>query len=178
MLEQFSCEALRRIGVSVSGAWQPGETRDWRGQAQSQEAVVAVIFSRRGTGVLWCKSERANPAGQPVRLLLGPYDSLGRDVQVNFSIGGGHVLSRTLVESATYRPPIQPQTTGETGIVLPFASVEGSQHVHLLVLFLAGSDVKAGRNGLWHLRPHLVASVPDAFRAPLVHGRTGELAAP
>lgn len=121
-------------------------------------------------------SRRANPAGQPVRLLLGHYDSVGRDIQVNFSVGGGHVLSRTLVESPAYQPPIRLPITGVTRTLLQFATVEGSHQVELFVLFLAGSDVKVGRNGLWHLRPNLVDSVPEAFRELLVHGRTGELA--
>lgn len=177
MLDDFHSDALRQIDVAVSGAWQPGNTRDWRGQTESAEPVVAVAFLRQGPRVSWCKSERANPSGQSVRLLLAHYDSLGRDVQVNFSVGDGHVVSRTLVASPAYQPAIQFPMTGATGAFLPFASVEGSQQVELLLLLLAGADVQVGRNGLWRLRPNLVESVPEAFRELLVHGRTGELAA-
>lgn len=176
MLEDFYSDALRQIEVSVSGEWQAGATRDWSGEARAAEPIVAVSFSVRGTQVSWCKSERARLAGQPVRFLLGHYDSGGRDVQINFSIGEGQVRSRTVVSSSTYRPPIRAAITGATASLVPFATVEGSQVVQLFALFLAGSDVKVGRNGLWHLRPKLIESVPAAFRKLLTHGRTGELA--
>ena len=176
-LEEFSSDALLQVDVSVSGEWRAGKTRDWRGEARSHEPVVAVTVCRRGGHVSWCKSERANPSGQPVRLLLGHHDSSGRDVQVNFSVGEGQVVSRTLVESPAYRPVIRPQIAGATGALMLFVTVEGSHQVDLLVLFLAGSDVKVGRNGLWHLKPQLLKSVPEAFRELLARGRTGKLAA-
>jgi hypothetical protein len=177
MLDAFHSDALCQIDVSVTGAWRSGKMRDWRGDARSTDPVVGVVFCRQGTRVTWCKSERANPEGQPVRLFLGNYDSAGRDIQVNFSVGDGNVRLRTLVESPEYQPSIRLPITGVTGILLPFATVEGSHPIDLFVLFLAGSDVKVGRNGLWHLRPNLVDSVPEAFRRLLVYGRTGELAA-
>lgn len=177
MFEKFHSDALRQIDVSVSGEWQAGATRDWRGQARAPEPVVAISFAVKGAQVSWCKSERANPVGQPVRLLLGHYDSAMRDVQVNFSVGKGGVVSRTVVDSPTYRPKFQATMTVATASFIQFTTVEGSQPVQLFALFLAGSDVKVGRNGLWHLRPKLVESVPVDFRNLLTYGRTGEWAA-
>ena len=177
MLDEFCSAALREVDVSISGEWEAGTTRDWRGEARATEPVVAVSFCRRGSKISWCKSERPHPTAQPVRLLLGPYDSSGRDLQVNFSVGRGHVLSRTSVSSHLYRPSISPVPSAPTGRILRFSTVEGSHPVELLTLFLAGSDVKVGRNGLWHLRRNLVDSVPEAYRALLSRGRAGELTA-
>lgn len=178
MLEEFHSDALRQLPVLVSGGWQAGPTRDWRGEARAAEPLVAIVFCVRGANVSWCKSERPNPAGQPVRLLLGHHDSEGCDVQVNFSVGAGQVRSRTVVASPSYRPLIPTPIAGATAALLPFSAVEGSHQVQLSVLFLAGSEVKVGRNGVWHLRPALVESVPEGFRELLAHGRAGELVAP
>lgn len=177
MFEHFHSDALRKINVSVCGEWLAGGTRDWRGEARAAEPIVAISFVVKGAHVEWCKSERANPESQPVRLLLGTYDSAKRDVQVNFSVGRGGVVSRTVVDSPTYRPKIQTTMTVSTTNVIQFPTVEGSRPVQLFALFLAGSDVKVGRNGLWRLRPKLVESVPVDFRKLLTYGRTGEWAA-
>lgn len=174
--EQFSFDVLRQMEVSISGEWQPGASRDWHGQANAIEPLVAISFILRGALVSWCKSERANPAGQPVHLRLGHYDSGMRDVQVSFSIGDGQVRSRTLVESPNYRPTIQNEMTIHTASFVPFTNVEGSYDVHVSTLFLAGSDVQVGRNGLWYLRPNLAESVPPKFRKILTRGRTGKMA--
>ena len=177
MFEKFLSDALRQIEVSVSGEWQAGATRDWRGQAHAPEPVVAISFVVKGAQVSWCKSERGNSVGQPVRLLLTHYDSAMRDVLVNFSVGEGHVVSRTVVDAPTYRPKFQATMTFMTASFIPFTTVDGSQPVQLFALFLAASEVKVGRNGLWHLRPKLVESVPVDFRNLLTYGRTGEWAA-
>lgn len=174
MFEKFQCEALRRVDVSVSGEWRAGATRDWLGQARGPEPIVAISFAVKGGRVSWCKSGRATPEGQPVRLLLGHYDSAMRDVQVNFSVGDGGVVSRTVVDSPTYRPSIFPPMTITTARFTPFTTVEGASPVQLFALFLVGSDVKVGRNRLWHLRPKLAESVPTDFRKLLTYGRTGE----
>jgi hypothetical protein len=177
MLLDFSSTALREIAVSISGGWETTAIRDWRGEARASEPIVAVSFCVRESEISWCKSERPHPVAQPVRLLLGPYDSSGCDVQVNFSVGGGHVLSRTNVSSRTYRPLVPVAINASTASVSRFSIIEGSHRVELFVLFLVGADVKLGRNGLWHLRPDLVPSVPEAYRALLSRGRTGELTA-
>ena len=174
VFEKFHFDALRQIDVSVAGDWQADTRRDWRGKALAPEPVVAISFVVKGAQVSWCKSERPNLVGQPVRLLLGHYDSAMRDVQVSFSVGKGQVVSRTVVDSPTYRPNIQATMSVATARFLPFTTVEGSHPVELFALFLAGADVKVGRNGLWHLRRELVVSVPPDFRKLLTYGRTGE----
>ena len=130
----------------------------------------------RAGRVSWCKSERGTPGGQSVRLLLGHYDAGGRDIQVAFEIGEGQARSRTLVASPEYRPTIGTSSIS-TGALVPFCTITGDPAIHLQALFLAAADVEVARDGIWHLRPRLVASVPESFRELLTHGRSGELAA-
>ena len=178
MLEAFESSALRHFPVAISGEWLRARTRDWRGEVRAEEPIVAVSFCIRGRDVSWCKSDPADHS-HPIRLLLAHYDSGGRDVQVNFSVGetDGSVRTRTLLPSAAYRPAIRPSHSAGTSTLVPYATVEGSHPVQVLVLFLASSDVKLGRNRLWHLRTNLLDSVPAVFRTVLARGRAGELAA-
>lgn len=171
---QFHSDALRKIDVSVTGDWLAGGTRDWRGEARAAEPIVAISFAAQGRSVSWSKSERANPERQAVKLSLLPYDSDFRDVQVHFSVGRGYFVSRTVLHSPDYWPRVQAAMTVTTCSFVPFAYVDGSHPVRLFALFLAGSDVKVGRNGLWRLRPKLVESVPANFRKLLTYGRKGE----
>ena len=79
-----------------------------------------------------------------------------------------------MLASATFRPLIESNTTALTAGIEPFTAVNGSPEIQLFILFLAASDTKVGRNGLWHLRPNLVEYVPPTYRELLAHGRTGE----
>ena len=160
MLEPFQSPALRTLDVSVAGEWRPDRYRDWHGEARASEPIVAVSFAEAAGVVLWCKSQRPQADAQPVRLLLGSYDAGDRDVQVNFSIGDGHVIFRTEVESPSYFPPIPAVLMARTGELVRIVPVDGSRKVDLYALFLAGSDIKVGRNGLWHLRKDLISEVP------------------
>src|SRR5262245_1522127 len=156
MLGGFDSRALRNVEVSISGAWREGRHRDWQGEARASEPLVAVTFAETAGVVSWCKSQRPRPDAQSVELRLGNYDSSHRDVQVSFSIGEGQVVSRTKVDSPSYLPPIPAALTARTAELVHIVSVEGSRRVDLYALFLAGSDIKMGRNGLWHLRRNLV----------------------
>ena len=177
MLKPFYSEVLSRTEVAVSGEWCNSSPRDWRGQAQASEPIVAVSFLIGSEGISWSKSERGQPDGQSIRLLLGHHDSDGCDVQVNFSVGGGQVVSRTLVQSREYIPKLLANCTVSTASIFNFGTIEGSHSVALAAIFLAASDVRVGRNGLWHLRRDFAESVPDAYRQLLSFGRTGHLAA-
>ena len=177
MLDAFHSEALRRLDVALAGDWLPVPVRDWRGQACAPEPIVAVSFVTRAGGVSWCKSERGNPVGHNVRLLLGHYDATGHDLQVAFEIGEGQARSRTLVTSGEYRPSIDAPSSVSTGTVIPFCTISGDPPIRVQALFLAAADVEVRRNGIWHLRARLVDYVPETFRKILTHGRAGQLAA-
>ena len=177
VLDTFQSNALRTLEVGLAGVWSPAAIRDWRGKAFASEPIVAVSFAIRNGLASWCKSERGNLDSQGVRLLLGNFDSAGRDVQVAFEIGDGQVRTRTLVASPEYRPEIDTSRRIKTGDITSFCTLSGDPAVQLRVLFLAASDVEVGRNGLWHLRSRLVDHIPESFRALLAHGRAGELAA-
>lgn len=52
--------------------------------------------------------------------------------------------------------------------------IQGDPCIDFLGLFLAKWDTKTGRDGIWHIRPHLRESLPEQMVVPLTYGRTGE----
>ena len=170
-------DGVRRLPVSLSGAWQPVRERDWRGLATAPEPVVGVAFLKSQAWSSWCKSEPPSDAGLVVRLLLGRYDAAGTDVQVGFSVGGGHVRSRCKIAGPDYRPLFPKTTFAETGDVVSFATVQGVPDAELSFIFLAAADVQTGRKRLWHIRRELAAAIPEPLRKVLSYGRAGEHAA-
>lgn len=173
MLPEFQPGSLRQITVTVDGTWDTAASRDdWHGRARAADPIVALTLNGFGR---WAKSERPLTDGSlAVRLLLMPYEKERGDVQVNFSVGGGHALSRTTVES-DYRPSIEKIAAFRTGQIGSFATVKGSHKVSLSVLFICRSDVRIGRNGLWNLRPNHRESVSEPWRLALSYGRSGTL---
>jgi hypothetical protein len=173
MLPEFQPGSLRQITVTVEGAWDTGAPRlDWHGRAWATEPIVALTLNGFGR---WAKSDRPLADGSvAVRLLLMPYDKERGDIQVNFSVGGGHALSRTTVPP-DYRPTVKKSAVFRAGQLGSFAMVEGSRTVSLIVLFVCRSDVRIGRNGLWNLRPIHRESVSEPWRSVLSYGRSGNL---
>ena len=173
-IDGTNLEFVKPLKVRVDGSWQESRMRDWKGIAISTEPLVALVLLRFENKVEWCKSERGNPDGQPVRLLLSPYDSEKLDVQINFSVGGGHVRSRSIVSSDTYKPKLLELNNISTGVFYKMFDVKGSRNIELYSLFLAASDVKVGRNGLWHIRKEHQENVEEPLARILSFGRNGE----
>lgn len=172
---EFDC--LSHLAVTVDGDWSPLSKRDWRGRANADEALVAVAFLCVDGHVAWAKSDRQSIDGLAVRLGLYHYDSTGRDVQIAFSIGRGDRRSRSNVLSPNYMPDVIAPRQFQTGVIQPFAALDGDPMIQLFALFLARSNVRSLRNGLWRVRNDLTNSLPDAFRDMLTYGRTGTLSA-
>lgn len=160
------------LPVTVEGQWSPPPKRDWQGQITAAEPVVAVVFLCAGAICRWSRSERRN-AGQ-VRVALFPYDDMGGDVQLNYSVGGGWQACRLSVCSASYLPDLPSHREFRCGEVQKFAQVEGNPAADLLTLFIARRDVRTARCGLWSLRRELLESISDeSIRAMLTYGRSG-----
>lgn len=60
-----------------------------------------------------------------------------------------------------------------TGILCDLADVPGTPRVTFSLLFLAGAQVKMGRNHLWHVRRALAPHLGEPLRTILGHGRHG-----
>ena len=174
-LEGTTFQKITPLLVSVKGQWSPGLNRDWHGLASAPEPFVALVFLCAPRGCKWAKSQRGE-LPREVRLALIPYDESGKDVQVNFSVGGGYAVGRSEVPSATYRPVISVEQTFQSGVIQKFTQVVGEPYLDLLILFLASRDVHSARNRLWHLRPELAESISsDSIRHMMTYGRTGHL---
>jgi hypothetical protein len=86
-LEGMTFHKVTRLLISVGGQWSPGLNRDWQGWAIAPEPFVAVVFLCDPRVCKWIKSHRGE-ATREVRLALLPYDEPGKNVQVNFPLGG------------------------------------------------------------------------------------------
>jgi hypothetical protein len=185
MLDGLLLKETTPLRISVEGQWHAGRERNWYGRAHAEEPFVAVTFLCTGTACTWSKSTRrtwsksTDAKERAVRIYLGHYDGIGRDVRVNFCVGeqgGGHVFGRTLVGSAHYQPAVSSKQDFRAGQIHKFAHVEGEPDIDLLILFLARQDVRSARCGLWLLRRHLAdAVIDDSIRRMLTYGRTGHL---
>lgn len=170
----LSSPALKQVKVTLAGDWGSQRHSDWRGLATAEEPMVAVVFLTRGTEVSWCKSERARGPSAPVRLALFWYDDVGKDVQINFSVGEGHRRLQTLLPLTGYRPAIErgPYVTGRVHL---FACIEGEPRVDCHVLFLATQQVRVVRSGLWRVNEKVAELLEPPLRSVLTRGRTGTL---
>jgi hypothetical protein len=143
----------------------------------ADEPIVTLAIQESYGRWSWCKSSARKGSTQAVSLLLGEYDRAGTDVQVSFECGGGQVVSRSGVESKAYRPGMPDTLELKTGELATIAMIAGAPVVALMLLVIAGRDVKVGRNHLWHLRRELADDVDEPFRKVLSYGRAGETAA-
>ena len=175
--ESARLESLRRLEVMVEGDWCSGRVRRWQGVARAAESLVGVAWVTSGESSRWCKSKRASPDGQQVGLLLGHYDASGLDVQVSFSVGRGSARVRCTVPSEDYKPSVPGAVGVRTGEPSRLATIYSTPEIVLSLMFIAGSDVTVGRNGLWHIRRELAESVPEPLRSILSYGRAGQLEA-
>jgi hypothetical protein len=173
MLENtIEAGSLTAMGVTIKGDWLKTKFSDWRGIAAADSLLVAVSFLHHPQGIMWCKSERGRPEGQEVRLLLGWFDKIGLDVQVNFGVGASR-RSRTRLPNVSYRPGIANELEFVTGQPSCFATVQGDPNIDCWVLFLARQDVSVGRKGLWHIKRERRQGVKEPLRSVLSYGRTG-----
>jgi hypothetical protein len=173
IVEETKLGRLTPLLISVQGQWCPGPNRQWRRWANSAEPFVAITYLSTPAECIWSKSARGESPIE-VRLMLGPYDEQGRDVQVYFSVGGGYRRSRSLVSSPSYRPDIVSNGEFRCGVIQKFTQIEGEPGIELLILFLARQDVRSARCGLWKLRRELAESITnDSIRRMMTYGRTG-----
>lgn len=170
---------LTRLDVRVEGQWQPGPSREWRGEASGDEPIVSVLFLAAEGAVRWGKSAPASAKGpHGVRLSFHAYEPADLFVQLGVSVPGAMHAHAITLESASYRPEIPARAALRTGAILRLATVVATPSVDVLALFLAARDVKVGRNRLWHVRPALAEGISDPFKRMLTYGRSGRFDLP
>lgn len=161
----------KELPVTLTG--QMTGRRRWSGRAAAQEPIVGMSIVVAGPKCHWVKSGQREPE-LPIDVQLPAYDEGDRDVQVAAGVGGNFVYSRCVLVGREQPLCVEPHP-GRTGGPILLAVVEGDPRIELHALFIALSDVKFGRNRLWHLRPELAANIEEPLRSVLTRGRTGEL---
>jgi hypothetical protein len=148
--------------------------REWRGQFESTEPIVALAITASGSHICWTRTSHRGTTSLAASIVFAPYDEEGRRIQVSFVIMDACTASQTVVESLQTHPAPQPQsfTTGELVMV---ATIHSDPACKLQALFLARRDVASVRNGVWHARGEVAGLLSEPWRTILTYGRTGEL---
>jgi len=161
----------KELPVALTG--QMTGQRRWSGTAVAEEPIVGMTSLVAGPKCNWVKAaERESELS--ISLQLTSYDVGHRDVQVAGGVGGDFVYSRCLLATREQTFCVEPSPC-RTGGPTILAVIEGDPRIEIHALFIARSDVKFGRNRLWHLRPALAEAVEEPLRSALTRGRTGEL---
>jgi hypothetical protein len=183
-LVQATCGALDRAPVHITGAWHPhaslsgGWTRHaWHGVARAAAPMVALLCVRSGDVITWHKSGRAGDMQIRLGVTVAPDNPLvGLDAHVQGAYAS--IATRDLPAGPAGAPaldiPAERATT--TGVALDLATAPGTPPVTFSLLFIAGAQVKMGRNHLWHVRRALAPALGEPLRTILARGRRGTLA--
>jgi hypothetical protein len=177
MIPEINLANLSELEVSITGQWSPAPKRDWQGAAVSSEPIVGLAMMETESGCEWCLSGHTTARNLALRVALFPYEKVGLDVQVNFSVGNtdGHVRGRSAVASPAYVPSLECPRSVRSGQVFTLAKLAGKPSVVLKALFLARCDIRTSRNGIWHIATDFEAGLPAPFRKMLCCGRKGTI---
>jgi hypothetical protein len=166
-------KTLRSLPITISGGWLENSRYKWKGSAVSSEQIVAVVFLRHGNITEWCKSS-ASSQSLKVILWISRYNEINLEAQVQLSVGSGDRRIASFLESANYKPNIEAEIIIDSGEILKFITVEGKPKISFEIIFIARSDVKFGRNRIWHLRENTNVLLPDEVKRILEKGRIGK----
>jgi len=176
-LAELQLKTAKEITVTLTGVPTSHPTsgyRQWVGNAEAAEAIVALVIIVSGNHVSWTRSTHHASNSLETHILFSPFDTEGRDVQVSFGISDAIAYGRTTLESALIHP--SPKVGRYvTGHVADVARINGDPICELKVLFMLRSDVKSVRKGVWHARVEQMLSVDEPWRSILTYGRTGKL---
>jgi hypothetical protein len=166
-------KSLRSVPISISGEWIENQNYEWKGSAVSIEPFVAVVFLKYSNVIEWCKTSNGATDSESVKLWISRYNKIDLHSQIGLPVGRSDRRSSLFLKSASYKPEIKINTSGKTGEIIQFTEIGGSPKISFEILFIARSDVKFGRNRIWHLRENANVSLSDKVRNLLEKGRIG-----
>jgi hypothetical protein len=148
--------------------------REWRGQFESTEPIVALSPTISGSHVSWARTSHRGKQSIETIILFHPYDEEARRITISFRILDAMTVSQACADSTQAQPAplLQSFWTGE---LVHIATITTEPLVELKSLFLARRDVASVRNGVWHARGDVVEPIVEPWRSILTYGRTGEL---
>jgi hypothetical protein len=182
-------DALTRVPLQLQGewfkdtrpssSWIPGASSGlltWRGTVECAEPLATLAFVHTATYGEWCK--RKSKDTLYVQGTISPRDFWG-EVRVCISLDRGEPWSyssqrwgHTIVAPDFLLPHIPATQTFETGQISHLMTLAGEPDLQMLILFLARTDVRLSRNGLWRIRKRLEPMIEEPFRSWLTFGRT------
>jgi hypothetical protein len=159
--------------ASIEGSWVKKRWWDWNGIAVADAPIVAVSILHVKNRIEWARSEKNKINSLDIRLLLGGYDSIGKDVQVGFSMGDNGPRWRTILDDPEHPPIIAPVRDVLIGKPFLFCASFGTPKIELWGLLIFRDQVVGARNGLWHIKEAYRSSLSPEWLKILTVGRSG-----
>ncbi len=166
---------LRLLPIIISGDWIENINHEWKGIAISSEPIVAVVFLKHGNITEWCKTSSVSSKSLDFTLLISRYNEINLEAEVSLSVDNGNRRYAMFLKSANYKPKIKDEIIVNTGEILKFTMVDGKPKIFFEIIFFALTDVKFGRNRIWHLRENTNVLLCDELKRILGKGRVGQL---
>jgi len=166
-----------RIPARLVGAPVPHPTsgyRSWRGRVEASAPIVALVINVTGPHASWTRTSHRGTESLEATILFSPYDGENRRITVSFGILDAIAVGQTFVDSGLTQPAPQLREF-VTGELVDIAHISGDPICELKALFLARSDVASVRNGVWHAKADVAATMPEPWHTILTYGRTGQI---
>jgi hypothetical protein len=161
---------------------EPGH---WKGVVQCDIDLVGVTLALQGGVVHWSKS-RQLPAGAfvvgepmtgfPVAFWIGRALEDEAPGRTNLALYLRGAVRATMVGEVSSATPfeIMESAEGTTGEAICVVRLGTTPPTECGFLFLARSDVRTSRKGLWRVRPTLAGELTGVIGSILGDGRSGE----
>jgi len=167
---------VKKNNVNITGGQETHPTagyRRWSGFASSSEPIVALAIIETENQYSWVRSSNREDTIE-MGILFSPRDETGKNVSVSFAVGDAVVCGICNVPSKQTEPNPLPGAF-KTGVAIHFAQIQSEKLVDLHVVFLAKSDVKIQKKGIWHLKAAHVKSLDSIWKDVFTFGRTGSI---
>jgi hypothetical protein len=159
--------------VTLRGGWT-----DYHGQRRFLGALASAVpihvmsLVASGGGFAYAKSGRTDGAPIACDLLIHP---IWQGARFQIVLRTGNVLNTRAEFAPTRRIEIADRRDFTTGTIVDWAEPDAfGPTIRLLVL--AHGDVELRRNGIWRVKAHHAAALPEPWRAALTKTRHGYIA--
>jgi hypothetical protein len=171
--------ALTRSPVRVRIARVSDTPAHWQGRAEADTAIVAVALARHRGQLRWNKSSRRGPwsddlPGLHIGVWISELESatLVGPASVQLQLSGAAPAWSVM----TRKPEpveLRERFDAVTGTPAPLLHITGDDPLDVALLFIARSDVRSLRSGIWNPREAALHGVPPDWSAILTSPRTG-----
>jgi len=174
----MNVDRLDPLAVRISGVAETGVNPGWSGTVVADAPFAALLLVQVGDTVTWGKPEVISATSVPISLHLHPLNWAGTAVQFHFCVGWRGVESLCLpIAPQNLHSPTPSALSFVSGEARTFCTVASDPPATFQLLFLARSNVAAGRTGVWRPHKRFRGAFPAQLEAALFGGRNGTVPA-